>query len=64
MPNQNASDDEIKGYIAYFKWADLHLRPRGTSQPQPAAPGTARGPDETLSAPRPTSPQPLPPSPH
>lgn len=65
MPNQNASDQEIKGYIAYFKWADLNLRPRGSTQPQPAAPGTARGPGQTPSAPRPSSPQPpLPQAPH
>jgi nitrite reductase (NO-forming) len=49
MPNQNATDAEIKGYIAYFKWADEHLQPRGTSQPQPAAPGTARNPGQTPS---------------
>jgi len=51
MPNQNATDAEIKGYIAYFKWADAHLQPRGKVQPQPAAPGTARAPDQTPSAP-------------
>jgi len=66
MPNQNSSDEELKSYIAYFKWADQNLRPRGTAQPQPAAPGAARGPDETPpTAGAAGSPQPpLPPSPH
>jgi len=52
MPNQNASDAEIREYLAYFKWADANLQPRGTTQPQPAAPGTAKPPGQTLSAPR------------
>jgi nitrite reductase (NO-forming) len=66
MPNQNSSDEELKSYVAYFKWADQNLRPRGTAQPQPAAPDAARGPDQTPSAPGAAgSPQPpLPPSPH
>ena len=51
MPNQNATDAEIKGYVAYFKWADEHLQPHGATQPQPAAPGSAKTPDETFSAP-------------
>jgi nitrite reductase (NO-forming) len=55
MPNQGVSDDEVKTYIAYFKWADRNVRPQGSIQPQPAAPGTAKGPSETLSAPRPAS---------
>lgn len=58
MPNQNLSDDEIKTYIAYFRWADRNVRPQGQIQPQPAAPGTARGPADTYSAPRPASPPP------
>jgi nitrite reductase (NO-forming) len=53
MPNQGVNDDEVKTYIAYFKWADRNIRPQGSTQPQPAAPGTAKGPSETLSAPRP-----------
>jgi nitrite reductase (NO-forming) len=53
MPNQNASDAEIDGYVAYFKWADKNLRPQGQTQPQPAAPDTAKGPGQTLSAPGP-----------
>ncbi|MET0657458.1 MAG: multicopper oxidase domain-containing protein [Steroidobacteraceae bacterium] len=36
MPNQNVSEEEIKGYIAYFKWADEHLQPRGATQPTPS----------------------------
>jgi nitrite reductase (NO-forming) len=50
MPNQNLSDEEIKDYLAYFKWVDANLRPKGESQPQPAEPGTARPPSETKSA--------------
>ena len=50
MPNQNLSDTEILEYLAYFKWADANVRPQGTTQPQPAAAGTARNPSETLSA--------------
>ena len=50
MPNQNLSDEEIREYIAYFKWADTNLRPQGKTQPQPAAPGTAKNPSETFSA--------------
>jgi nitrite reductase (NO-forming) len=50
MPNQNLSDEEIKEYLEYFRWADTNLQPRGKEQPQPAAPGTARTPSETQSA--------------
>ncbi|MDQ6620554.1 MAG: multicopper oxidase domain-containing protein [Pseudomonadota bacterium] len=50
MPNQNLSEAEIREYMAYFKWADANIRPQGTTQPQPAAPGTAKNPSETLSA--------------
>ena len=57
MPNQNLSDAEIREYIAYFKWADANIVPRGTTQPQPATPGTALQPNQTLSgAPPGTSP--------
>ena len=28
MPNQNLSDEEVREYIAYFKWADANLRPQ------------------------------------
>jgi nitrite reductase (NO-forming) len=52
MPNQNATDAEIREYLAYFKWADANLQPQGKTQPQPAAPGTAKPPGETLSAPK------------
>jgi nitrite reductase (NO-forming) len=31
MPNQNVSDAEIRQYIAYFKWADANLSPKGES---------------------------------
>ena len=50
MPNQNLSEEEIKQFIDYFKWADANVRPQGETQPQPAAPGTAKNPSETLSA--------------
>jgi nitrite reductase (NO-forming) len=50
MPNQNLSDEEIRQYIEYFKWADANVRPQGSTQPQPAAPGTAKNPSETYSA--------------
>jgi len=50
MPNQGLSDEEIRQYIAYFKWADANLTPVGKLQPQPAAPGTALAPSETRSA--------------
>ena len=50
MPNQNLTDDEIKQYIEYFHWADENLQPKGTTQPQPAAPGTALPPSQTKSA--------------
>jgi len=53
MPNQNLSDQEIREYIAYFRWADANVRPQGTIQPQPAAPGSALPPSQTLSAPGP-----------
>jgi len=50
MPNQGLNDDEIKQYVAYFKWADQNLQPKGSSQPQPATPGTALPPSQTRSA--------------
>ncbi len=50
MPNQGLSDEEIKQYIAYFKWADQHLQPRGKEPPQPSAPGTSLPPSKTKSA--------------
>ena len=50
MPNQNLTDEEIREYIAYFKWADENIQPQGKSQPQPAKPGTAKNPSETYSA--------------
>jgi nitrite reductase (NO-forming) len=50
MPNQGLSDDEIKQYLAYFKWADQNLHPKGTAQPQTSTPGTALPPSQTRSA--------------
>ena len=50
MPNQGLSEDEIKQYIAYFKWADQNLQPKGSAQPQPSAPGTSLPPSQTRSA--------------
>jgi len=50
MPNQNLSDEEIREFAAYFKWADANVQPKGTTQPQPSAPGTAKNPSETYSA--------------
>lgn len=34
MPNQGLSDEEIRSYLAYFKWADQHL-PAGGKTPPP-----------------------------
>ena len=28
MPDQNLTDQEVKQYIAYFKWADEHIQPK------------------------------------
>jgi nitrite reductase (NO-forming) len=53
MPNQNLSDQEIREFVAYFRWADANVRPQGTTQPQPAVPGSALPPSQTLSAPGP-----------
>jgi nitrite reductase (NO-forming) len=50
MPNQNLTDQEVREYMEYFKWADANVRPQGSTQPQPAKPGTAKNPSETLSA--------------
>jgi nitrite reductase (NO-forming) len=50
MPNQNLSDEEIKQFIEYFKWADANVRPQGETQPQPAVPGSVKNPSETFSA--------------
>ncbi|HEY2188587.1 MAG TPA: multicopper oxidase domain-containing protein [Caldimonas sp.] len=50
MPNQGLSEDEIKQYVSYFKWADQNLQPKGNTQPQPAAPGTSLPPSQTKSA--------------
>ena len=50
MPNQNLTDAQIAEFIAYFKWADANLQPKGKAQPQPAAAGAAKAPSETYSA--------------
>jgi len=60
MPNQNLSEEETRQFIAYFKWADANLRPQGREQPQPAAPGTALPPNQTLSGSPPAGPSPTP----
>jgi nitrite reductase (NO-forming) len=49
MPNQNLSDEEIRAFITYFKWADANLQLQGKQQPQPAAPGATLPPNKTLS---------------
>ena len=51
MPNQNVTEAEVREYLAYFKWADANIQPKGRTQPQPAAPGTAKPPGQTHSAP-------------
>jgi nitrite reductase (NO-forming) len=50
MPNQNLTDAQISEFIAYFRWADANLQPKGASQPQPANPGASKAPSETYSA--------------
>jgi nitrite reductase (NO-forming) len=49
MPNQGLNDSDIAEFVAYFRWADENLQPKGTAQPQPAAPGTALPPSQTKS---------------
>ena len=43
MPNQSLSDDEIKQYLEYFKWADENLQPQGKAPP-PSKPISAASP--------------------
>jgi nitrite reductase (NO-forming) len=50
MPNQGLSDEEVKQYVSYFRWADQHLQPKGTTQPQQSAAGTSLPPSRTKSA--------------
>jgi nitrite reductase (NO-forming) len=38
MPNQNLSEEEIREFEAYFKWADANLQPQKNAQAAPAAP--------------------------
>jgi nitrite reductase (NO-forming) len=49
MPNQGLNDDDIKQFISYFRWVDENVQPKGETQPQGAAPGTARPPSGTPS---------------
>ncbi len=49
MPNQGLSEAEIRAYVAYFKWADLNLKPQGSRQPQAAASATTLQPNQTPS---------------
>jgi nitrite reductase (NO-forming) len=49
MPDQNLSEQEIREFIAYFKWADANLQIKGEQQPQTAAAGTSLQPNQTLS---------------
>src|SRR4029078_4024518 len=49
MPDQHLSDQEIREYIAYFKWADEHLQVQGKQQPQQPPAGTSLQPNQTLS---------------
>ena len=49
MPNQSLSEQEIREFVAYFKWADANLAPEGKRQPQAAAPSATLPPNQTLS---------------
>ncbi|MEJ8837314.1 multicopper oxidase domain-containing protein [Ramlibacter sp. AN1133] len=55
MPNQGLSDEEIKGYIEYFKWADANIQPTRTAAaatPGASAPaGAATPPAASASGP-------------
>ena len=44
MPNQGLSDEEVRGYIAYFKWADANVQPAKAAAPGAAASAPASGP--------------------
>ena len=50
MPNQGLTDEEVKQYIAYFKWVDAHLQPKEGASSQTSAPGTALPPSQTPSS--------------
>jgi nitrite reductase (NO-forming) len=58
MPNQGLTDEEVRAYLAYFKWADQNLQPQGKAQPQPSAPGTSLAPQQTPSGGGPALPAP------
>ncbi|HVT33640.1 MAG TPA: multicopper oxidase domain-containing protein, partial [Rhodanobacteraceae bacterium] len=49
MPNQGLNDDDIKQFIGYFRWADENVQPKGETQPQGAAAGSALPPSATPS---------------
>ena len=65
MPDQNLSDEEVREFIAYFKWADANLQVK--QQTQTAVAGTTLPPKQPLSgspgatkaAPSPTSAAPV-----
>ena len=50
MPDQNVGDQEVREYLAYFRWADEHIEPRKGAPPQPA-PGASQPPGANPSAP-------------
>ena len=50
MPNQGLTDEEIKEYLAYFKWVDANLQPKAGSTPAAANPDATRAPSQTPSA--------------
>jgi mono/diheme cytochrome c family protein len=50
MPNQGLSEEEIKQYLAYFKWADQNVQPKGSSPAHPSSPETSLPPSQTKSA--------------
>lgn len=64
MPNQGLSDPEIKQYLAYFKWADQNLQPRGAAAaPAGGASQAASAPASAPAAARPVLPSPQPAAP-
>jgi len=42
MPNQGLSEDEIKQYLAYFKWADQNLTAKAVAHEAAMLPSTAK----------------------
>jgi nitrite reductase (NO-forming) len=37
MPNQNLSDEEIRDFVSYFRWADANLKPQAGEQAKAVA---------------------------